>query len=407
MIVLHVDANSAYLSWTAAELLKNGHPVDIREIDSAIAGDPEQRHGVILAKSTSAKKKGIRTGESLFEAFRKCPNLELFPPDHKLYAQYSKAMYALLSEYTPQIERFSIDEYWLDYTASESRFGPAEKVAYEIRDRIREELGFTVNVGVSSNKLLAKMASELEKPNRVHTLWPEEIPDKLWPLPVRDLFMVGPAAERKLIKSNIRTIGDLAQADPAYLRSILKSHGETIWQYARGIDNSPVHTIGEIPQKGYGNGITVSHDVTNRDEARGIILSLVDKVSMRLRAGESTCNVVTLSLTYSDFRKVSRQRLLPAYTASTTEIKNQAFRLLDELWKGAPIRQITVSVSGLAPQGELQLSLTEYSDPLKDEKVDQVVDQIRKRFGSDSLVRGRLAGKASEDPRDDLLEEDL
>jgi len=262
-------------------------------------------------------------------------------------------------------------------------------------------------VGVSSNKLLAKMASELEKPNRVHTLWPEEIPDKLWPLPVRDLFMVGPAAERKLIKSNIRTIGDLAQADPAYLRSILKSHGETIWQYARGIDNSPVHTIGEIPQKGYGNGITVSHDVTNRDEARGIILSLVDKVSMRLRAGESTCNVVTLSLTYSDFRKVSRQRLLPAYTASTTEIKNQAFRLLDELWKGAPIRQITVSVSGLAPQGELQLSLTEYSDPLKDEKVDQVVDQIRKRFGSDSLVRGRLAGKASEDPRDDLLEEDL
>ena len=406
MIIFHIDANSAYLSWTAAEMLKNGYPIDIREIDSAIGGDPEKRHGVILAKSMSAKKKGVRTGESLFEAFRKCPNLEIFPPDHKLYAQYSKAMYALLSEYTPQIERYSIDEYWMDYTASESRFGPPEKVAYEIRDRIKNELGFTVNVGVSSNKLLAKMASELEKPNRVHTLWPQEIPDKLWPLPVRELFMVGPAAEKKLVKSNIRTIGDLANADPVYLRSILKSQGEMIWQYARGIDNSPVYTEGEVAQKGYGNGITIDHDVTDRDDARGVILALVDKVSMRLRAGDSTCNVVTLSLTYSDFRKVSKQRLLPSYTASTSEIKNQAFRLLDELWKGAPIRQITVSVSGLAPQGELQLSLTDYADPLKEEKVDQVVDQIRKKFGTASVVRGRLAGKGQA-VREDLPEDEL
>ncbi len=406
MIIFHIDANSAYLSWTAAEMLKNGHPVDIRTIESAIAGDPEQRHGVILAKSMAAKAQGIRTGESLFEAFRKCPGLSLFPPDHKLYAQYSKSMYRLLSEYSPLIERYSIDEYWLDYTASEKWFGPPEQVAHEIRNRIKNELGFTVNIGISSNKLLAKMASEFEKPDKVHTLWPEEIPEKLWPLPVRELFMVGPAAEKKLIKSNIRTIGDLANANPAYLRTLLKSHGETIWQYARGIDNSPVLTAGEVAQKGYGNGITTSHDVVNRDEAKGIILGLVDKVSMRLRAGESTCNVVTLSLTSSEFRKSSRQRLLQAPTASTSEIKKQAFQLFDELWKGFPIRQITVSVSGLAPEGELQLSLLGDANPLKEEKVDKVVDQIRQRFGSDALIRGRLAGKTKDLPPEALNDED-
>jgi DNA polymerase-4 len=207
--IFHIDANSAYLSWSAAAMLEQGYPMDIREIPAAIAGNPLNRHGIILARSIPAKKYGITTGQSLFEARQKCPELAMYPPDYDLYMLCSNAMYDILLEYSPLVERYSIDECFLDYTSSESKFGDPLEVAYEIKERIKAELGFTVNMGISSNKLLAKMGSELKKPDQIHTLWLEEIEKKMWPLPVRELFMVGRATSQKLQKININTIGEL------------------------------------------------------------------------------------------------------------------------------------------------------------------------------------------------------
>ena len=228
-VIFHVDANSAFLSWTAAYKINVlGESVDLREIPSVVAGDKASRHSIILAKSTPAKKYGIHTGEPLFQALEKCPNLVVVPPDYELYVEASRHFVQMLRQFSPIVEQYSIDEAWVDMTGTERLWGAPRLAAEQMRKRIWEELGFTVNVGISSNKLLAKMAGDFEKPNKVHTLFPEEVPDKFWPLPVRDLFLVGAATERKLHMMGIRTIGDLAHADGALLRKRLGKHGETM-----------------------------------------------------------------------------------------------------------------------------------------------------------------------------------
>ena len=260
-VIFHVDANSAFLSWTAAYKIKVlGEEQDIREIPSVVAGDKASRHSIILAKSVPAKKYGIQTGEPLFQALEKCPNLVVVPPDYELYVEASRHFVHMLRQFSPIVEQYSIDEAWVDMTGTERLWGAPRLAAEQMRKRIWEELGFTVNVGISSNKLLAKMAGDFEKPNKVHTLFPEEVPDKFWPLPVRDLFLVGAATERKLHMMGIRTIGDLAHADGALLRKRLGKHGETIWHFANG-RNADAVTPAPAENKGYGNSTTTAQGV--------------------------------------------------------------------------------------------------------------------------------------------------
>ena len=397
--VIHIDVNSAYLSWTAVEMLKNGSKKDIRDIASAIAGDPERRHGIILAKSEKAKKRGIKTAMTLAEAHRLCPGLELFPPNHRMYEAYSDRLYALLSEYTDVIERFSIDECWLEYTGSEKIFGPPEKAAKEISERVKKELGFTVNIGISTNKLLAKMASEMEKPDHIHTLYPGEIEDKMWPLPTRELFGVGRSASEALAKIGLLTIGDVAKADLALLISALKpAMGRTIHEHANGIDDSPVMTAEESEAKVVGHSDTTSEDVKTEEEALYYLLSQAERVGMRLRKAGKRANVVTVQLRNRDFKNYSHQKKLPASISATSDIYATATELFKEMWRGDALRLLGLSLSGLRDQSEkeaeTQLSLFDKADTEEDKKqkdlLEETQDRIRERFGKDAITRATL-----------------
>ena len=280
-IWFHIDVNSAFLSWTAIELLKAGAAQDIREIPSIIGGDMTKRHGVVLAKSTPAKAFGIKTGEPVTDAYKKCPHLKNFPPNHHKYEEYSKRMMRLLSRYSPELVQYSIDECFFRYMpqgATDIRLNAVAN-AHKIKDRIKTELGFTVNIGISENKLLAKMASDFKKPDRVHTLFQNEIQKKMWPLPVGELFMVGHSTAERLRLLGIKTIGDLAKTDVSILTAHLKSHGKTIWEFANGIEGVPIDGRAHTENKGVGNMTTLSEDLSNKRE----IFLLLRELSERRR----------------------------------------------------------------------------------------------------------------------------
>lgn len=387
-IIFHIDVNSAFLSWEAVYRLRHlGGKLDLRTIPSAVGGDISKRHGIILAKSIPAKKYKIQTGEPVVDAMRKCPNLVLVPPNYELYERSSQAFIAILRKYTDVVEQFSIDEVFADMTGTESLWGPPVVVANRIKDEIYQTLGFSVNVGVSSNKLLAKMASDFEKPNLVHTLYPEEIERKMWPLPVRDLFFVGGASERKLKTLGIETIGDLAKADLNTLRLVLKKHGEVIWNFANGRDVSVV-TQEPAENKGYGNSTTTAFDVTDAPTAKMFLLSLAETVGRRLRRDGARVEVVAISLRFHDLTYVSHQCVLMSPTNITKELGEAACRLFDELWNGTPIRHLGVHTGRVSRAGNnRQLSLFDTTDYERLEKLDRAVDSIRERFGMDSVQR--------------------
>ncbi len=387
-VIFHIDANSAYLSWTAAAMLEKAYPIDIREIPAVIAGDPLNRHGIILAKSIPAKKYGIATGQSLFEAKQKYPNVAVYPPDYDLYMCCSNEMHKILQEYSPVVERYSVDECFLDYTASQEKFGDPVEAAHVIKNRIKEELGFTVNVGVSSNKLLAKMAGELRKPDMVHTLWPEEIPRKMWPLPVGELFMVGRATAQKLQRININTIGDLAHADKNHMKVLLKKHGELVWELANGIDPSEVTLNSEIIQKGVGNSRTINYDVIDRREALMILLALTERVAMRLRRLGYMASLVSISIKTDGFIRYSHQVKINSCTNATSEIYEYASLLFEECWLGEPIRHLGVHVSEFQEDSRRQLCLFDRGDGDKLQALDKAVDKIRIKYGTRSITRG-------------------
>lgn len=385
-IIFHVDVNSAYLSWEAVHRLQKGDSLDLRTIPSVVGGDPLTRHGIVLAKSIPAKKYKIQTGETLFSATSKCPELVIAKPNYLLFRQCSQALGDILRDYSPLIQQFSVDEYFLDFTHMDQLFGTPLETAYKIKDQIKNELGFTVNIGISSNKLLAKMASELEKPDKVHTLFPEEIPTKMWPLPIDELFMVGRATSRKLLSRNIKTIGELAHTDPKLLRMSLKSHGTLIWNYAHGIESSPVKPGGSIEVKGMGNSTTLPFDVEERKEAQLVLLSLVETVATRLRHSQSSAQLVAISFRTNEFLSYSHQRKFSHATDCTNEIWEIACQLFDELWKGQPLRHMGVRVSELCQNDFVQLSLFE-KDYEKERKVDRTIDVIRERFGTYAIIR--------------------
>ena len=387
-IIYHIDVNSAFLSWEAVyRITHKGGTVDLREIPSAVGGDMAMRHGIILAKSIPAKKYGIQTGETILEAQRKCLNLVLVPPNYSLYEKCSAAFMNILREYSDIVEQYSIDEAFIDMTASCHLFGKPVEVAEQIKNHIREKLGFTVNIGVSSNKLLAKMASDFKKPDKVHTLYPEEIQQKMWPLPVSDLFFVGRATAKKLFSVGIKTIGELAAADPVWLKSILKKQGEVIWGFANGIDLSPV--LDQPPaNKGYGNSTTTPYDVTDVETADRVLLALAETVGNRLREDNVQIEVVSVGIKYKDLSYVSHQKVLQTATNLTWEIYQAACGLFLELWNREPIRHLGVHTGRVKHDDFFrQPTLFDEVDYEKLEKLDKTVDALRQRFGMDSVMR--------------------
>ncbi|MBO5483769.1 MAG: DNA polymerase IV [Lachnospiraceae bacterium] len=397
-VIFHIDVNSAFLSWEAVHRIRDlGETVDLREIDSAVGGDLTKRHGIILAKSVSAKKYRVRTGEPVTEALRKCPHLVLVPPNRPLYQEYSHAFMEILRQYSPTVEQYSIDEAFVDMTGMELLYGDPVEAAHRLKDQIHEELGFTVNVGIAGNKLLAKMASDFEKPDRVHTLFPVEIEEKMWPLPVGDLFFVGRSTEKKLQMLGIKTIGQLAKSDRNLLKSHLKKHGEVIWDFANGIDVSDV-TTKPSENKGYGNSTTIPFDVIDAETAKNVLLSLAEKVAARLREHEVKIEVVSVQIRYSDLTRNSHQRVLDRGTNVTDEIYQIACQLFDEFWDGTPIRLLGIQTSRISQEGTYhQMNLFENEENHeKLEKLDQAMDQIRNRFGKDAVKRASFMRDGTE-----------
>lgn len=393
--IFHIDVNSAFLSWEAAyRLTHKGGKQDLREIASAVGGDMAMRHGIILAKSIPAKKYGIKTGETLLEAQCKCQDLVIVPPNYNLYEKCSAAFINILREYSDVVEQYSIDEAFVDMTASLHLFGQPEEVAKQIKDHIRDRLGFTVNVGVSSNKLLAKMASDFKKPDMVHTLYPEEIPKKMWPLPVSDLFFVGRATTKKLFNFGIKTIGELALADPVWLKGIFGKQGEVIWGFANGVVASPVLEQ-PIENKSYGNSTTTPYDVTDVETANRVLLALAETVGNRLRTDGVQIAVVAVGIRYADLSYVSHQMVLQTATNLTWEIYQAACKLFLELWNHSPIRHLGIHTSRVRENGFFrQTTFFEEVDYEKLEKMDKTVDTLRGRYGIDSVMRATFLGQA-------------
>lgn len=392
-LIYHIDVNSAFLSWESIYRLKQSHiedktnsDMDLRDIASVIGGDETMRHGIVLAKSTLAKRYGIRTGEPLSHARQKCPNLVVAAPHFSVYVEQSKKFMDILRRYAPAVEQYSIDEAFCDMTGTTALYGDPVTFAHKLKDQIYEELGFTVNIGISSNKLLAKMASDFDKPNKVHTLFPEEIPDKLWCLPVENLFSVGPSSVQKLRTFGIRTIGELAASNRQFILAHFKKHGEMMWNYANGFDSSPVER--EDPaNKSYGNSITVQFDITDADTAKKVILSLCETIGARLRSDHMYITTVSVTIRDCDFHNHSRQLTMPDTTNVTERIYDAACTLFDECWNHTPIRLLGVSTSHAtnAPYEQVHLFDTEKYEKLS--KLNQAIDNIRNRYGEDAVKR--------------------
>lgn len=392
-IVFHIDVNSAFLSWEAVYRIHHlGCRTDLRQEVSAVGGDMAMRHGIILAKSIPAKSYHIQTGESIVEARQKCPFLKLVPPNYSLYERCSAAFMEILRQYSPCVEQYSIDEAFMDMTGTQKLFGDPVTAANRIREQIRDELGFTVNVGISENKLLAKMASDFRKPDRVHTLWRHEIESKMWPLPVSSLFFVGRATSKKLYQLGIHTIGDLARTDPALLQHHLKKHGQVIHDFANGRDISVVQQQSPA-NKGYGNSTTIAFDVSDASTAKLVLLALAETVGTRLRAADVQAEVIAVGIKTFDLQYKSHQVTLHNATNITNELHLHACRLFDELWDGTPIRHLGIHTSRLQDRIDMrQLDMFDTADYEKLTKMDQTVDQIRARYGKDSVKRAVFLG---------------
>lgn len=387
-LIFHIDVNSAFLSWSAADKLKKGENIDLRDIASVIGGDEQSRRGVVLAKSMLAKKSGIVTGESLFTARKKCANLVVVSPDFRIYERCSRDMKNIFMDYTPFVEKFSIDECFLDVTSYNTSREAALALAHDIKGRIKAELGFTVNIGISDVKLLAKMASDFEKPDKIHTLFKSEIKSKLWNLQVGELFMVGSKTVPRLNNLNIFTIGDLAQYDIEFLKYHFKSSGMMMWKYANGIDDREVKS-NKDELKGISNSTTLSDDIKNKNEAYNVLLALVEHTSIRLREIKKCCYCICVTIRNNEFIDYSRSKTLSNSTDSTEEILKTVKNIFDEVWKGEPIRLLGVSLNNLCEDNFKQISIFDV-DSARDKKqraIDKTMDSLRGRYGEDIVMK--------------------
>lgn len=389
--ILHCDCNNFFAS---VELLK--FP-ELRDKPVAVAGDPEGRHGIILAKNLIAKRYGVQTAETVWQAKRKCPGLILLPPHHDEYNAMSKQVNEIYLSVTDQVEPFSVDESWLDVTGSRRLFGDGKTIADELRRRVREELGITISVGVSDNKSWAKLGSDYKKPDATTVITRENVADTLYPLPVQDMLFVGHAAAEVLRRHGITTIGLLAASPLESLTRWLGKQGESLHAMANGLDDAPVRRWGEGEAvKSVGNGMTFPHDLIGEEAWKAGLMPLCDSVGSRLRAQHLKCRTVTVQIKDPQLKVISRQKTLPMPTCLTKVIFREALSILQGCWrKDAPIRLLTVTASSLCGECEeetAQLSfLTDVKpDDPRQAKIEQAVDGVRRRFGKNSIAPGTI-----------------
>ena len=386
-IIMHIDVNNAFLSWTALELLENGYKEDIREIPSIIAGDPKKRTGIVLAKSNPAKKMGIKTAQTIYEAQKRCKNLKLFPPNYKMYEKRSNDLFKLILKYSPDIEKASIDECYLDYGKVKKLYGDEIEFAKKLQKEIFDTLGFTVNSGIANNKLCAKMASDFEKPFKIHTLFNNEKKEKMFPLPIEDLFTVGKSTSIKLRNIGIKTIGDLASKKSTDLK-MFKNQAVHLIEIANGIDNSIVDSSSLIP-KGISNEITLSYNVTDIKKLEKVLAYLSEEVSRRVRKEQKYASVICVILKDSNFRRYSHQKKLKNPVNSYNEIYKYAKEILSEFYSDEPIRLIGLRLDDLRKETNYQTSLFDNEKQIErhDEKLDKVIDKINNKYGSSTIKR--------------------
>lgn len=392
-IIFHVDVNSAFVSWEAVEMIKRGEQ-DIRLVPSVVGGDPSSRTSVVVAKSIPAKPYGINVGEPVSMAIRKCPGLIVVGHHFDIYRRNSKAFKDICRKYAPKIEEFSIDECFMDMTGTAGLYDDLVEFAYKLKAEIKDTLGFTVNIGIGNNKLCAKMASDFSKPDKVHTLFMNEIEKKMWPLDVGDLLWIGKKSAAALRSKGIMTIGDLANMEEKYVKMIIGDKGGAMaWRSAHGIDDSPVDDT-PWDAKGYSNSTTLEESITSHEAAYPVLLELSESAAKRLRRDGKKSYCVGVSIRSDDFKNRSHQRKLYNATDITSEIYQEAKALFDELWDGeTPLRLLAVSLSDVTTEDYKQLSLfdmLESNEPEYDKKrdMDRVMDQIQNKYGQDAIKRG-------------------
>lgn len=386
-IVFHIDVNNAFLSWTAVYLLKNGYKQDIRKIPSIICGSEKERSGIVLAKSPVAKRFGVVTAETIYSARKKCPTLETYPPNYSLYTECSKKLVSYLSQYSPQIEQYSIDECFIEMTGTSYLYKDYMELAHKIKDDIKNLYGFTVNVGIGNNKLCAKMASDFEKPDKVHTLYKSEIEDKLWPLDVGDLFMIGKKTKEQLNKLNIKTIKDLAHADITMLERHFKSQAKYMKEASWGIDNTKVEPRSS-KRESISTTETLKHDYIDEDKLKDILLRQTDEVARQLRKQGDYANTVAVIFKNNQFKTYSAQAKLKCPSNNTKDIYELAIKVFDNNYKKDPIRLIGIRLSDFQTKKEEQISLFSSEaekEETGNEEIQRTIDLINNKFGK-SLV---------------------
>ncbi len=390
---MHIDVNNAFLSWSAVLMLKDGYKYDIRNSYAVIGGDEASRRGIVLAKSMPAKKRGVVTGETLYSARKKCPALKSYPPNYNFYKKMSDSMFALIKKYTPDVEQMSIDECFLDYTPVKHLYGDERQFAYRLKKEIYDTLGFTVNIGIANNKLCAKMASDFSKPYKVHTLYKNEVQDKMWPLQVDELFGIGKKTAIKLHNLNINTIYDLAHADDKKLYKYFKNMAIDMVRAANGIGSDFVNPVADDP-KGIGNETTLDHNISSKKELYGYLLALSENVTLRLRKQEKYAYVVVVTLKDKFFKRRSHQKKLVNATNITEEIYNTAKEILDEMDTDDGIRLIGVRLDNLVESSNHQTSLFENLDTREDNKsLEKTVDNIKEKYGFKAIKKASLVHK--------------
>ena len=374
---MHIDVN----------LLNKGYKIDIRNIESIIGGDEQERRGIVLAKSMVAKKKGVKTAETIRDAKRKCNDLKIFPPNHKLYKEMSDKLFDLISNYTPDIEKLSIDECIIDYTKVKNLYGDPIKFAYKLKHEIKEKLGFTVNIGIANNKLCAKMASDFLKPDRVHTLFKDEIVEKMYPLPIEDLYGIGKSSSKRLRDLNINTIEDLAKADPNYLYKYFKNQAERMINSAKGIDDGVIN-VKRSERECISNSTTTSYNLNSLDDIYKHLYPLVENVCITLRKSNKYTSLVGVILKDKNFKTYSHQRSLKNPTSNTDEVYNIAKELMKELWNEEGIRLVGVSLSKFSNYKTHQISLFEdVKEVESNNELDKVVDKLKDIYGTDIIKK--------------------
>lgn len=388
-IILHIDVNSAFLSWSALKLLEEGFKKDIREEISVIAGNPQKRHGVIVAASIPAKKAGIRPPVNLFEARKICKDLIVVRPDYNYYSKKSKELITHLKSLFSDVEQYSIDECFVDYTGFKSLYGNEVEFAHKLKDEIYKKFKFTVNVGIGNNKLCAKMASDFEKPNKVHTLYLNEFKEKMWDKDISNLFMAGKASCKKLRELNINTIRELANSDLNMLIRNLKSQGKLLYEYANGIDDSEINKDSYEDRKGIGFSRTLEYDVEDKEEIYKYLYYFSKDISKTLREKSLYASTLVVTIRNNEFKTYNHQQKYLNGINLTDDIYEKGKDLFNQTWNKEPIRLIGLRVCDLTDSNHFQLSMfDEVTDNVKEEKIQDIMDKINNNYSKNVIGKG-------------------